>query len=159
MLSPYLDGIIVLTEQWWHETMSTRLGEMEWIPWQDWTGNDQSCGTLRKVHHQSSDENDRYLVWHYDALLHLLWRSSQTNISDALLFLWSFTYYISASVSYENPKLVVVIIIELIDRNDCEETQRAFSFGNILCLDLDCDRVLMDGPCWRQRLVWIQTSL
>ena len=39
-----------------------------------------------------------------------------TNISDALLFLWSFTYYISASVSYENPKLVVVIIIETTKR-------------------------------------------
>ena len=43
---------------------------------------------------------------------------------------------------YENLKLGVVTIIEHIDRKDCQETQSVFSFGNMQCLDMDCDKVL-----------------
>ena len=43
---------------------------------------------------------------------------------------------------YENLKLGVVTIIEHIDRKDCQETQSVFSFRNMQCLDMDCDKVL-----------------
>jgi hypothetical protein len=42
---------------------------------------------------------------------------------------------------YENLKLVVVTMIERIERNNCQETQSVFSFGNMQCLDMDCDKV------------------